>query len=668
MSDFETIKKELDHRIRANIEQLCSAYYPKGSKSGKDWKVGNVSGESGQSMSIQLTGDKTGLWYDHAESRGGYLIDAIAEKNGTTWIEAFDELCGKLGVSRVSSFSPKPKPKPYRNDGLGAMRGTPVLQYLHNRGLKEQTLLTYNIRSHKAGDVRCFEPKDKDSRTPKQMREAYWKHYAEQHGTDANEWFWVARYTDAYGDRVLLKSFGIDKINGKHDVWTTNPYYTLWGWWLVKPHHKEIIICEGEIDCASVHQMLGESDLPVLSLPCGVSNMGWVDNDFDALNQFEKVYILFDNDKPDKRGVQPGEKGAKEVAERLGRARCFRVRYPEGYKDANNVLIDGKEHEKNVQQWLATAKTYDPPTMRGLNDLVEETISERKKRLDAIDNGKFAWQVPFVQPEGEITIFEGYSGSGKSTACYQMALSDMQHGHGVLFCSLEIPANEMVEEMATQWLGKMPSDVEFRKFAEKFAGKIYYVEDHDDSIRPASLLNDIEYACRRFNVTRVYIDSLHFLVDKDDYQGQDNLVKSIMKLAKKLRKAHITLIAHSRYGDAGEGRMPRVDDIEGSKGMIKPAQNILAWWRNIPKEEAKEDPSTVTEDKYAELMAQPDAYLKCYKQRNGHRKRFTQGMWFHFASRRFRTDQFKQEAALSFGGQPKAEWIAGDEHNDDLPF
>lgn len=630
MSDFNEIKRQIKERALANLEELCKELFPNGKKRNNEWVVGNVQGDAGDSMGINLSlTDKRGLWIDRAFGQGGDIFDLYALNKGLNFIQAFDALCAKYGVSRVSSMAEKPKPKPYSMHGAQGMRGTKVMQYMHDRGLKEKVLMDYNIRSHTKGQVR------KDKKTG--ICEPYF--FKQEH-------FWIEQYIDSYGDKVMLKSIGIDKIAGKHDIWSTDPYYTLWGWWLVKPTHRECVIVEGGIDAMSLAQMLN-ADIPVLSVPNGAPNTNWIDNDYDSLNQFEKIYILFDEDKVDKRtGKKPGEEGAKQVSERLGRARCFRAHYPNGYKDANNVLIDGNEADKDVKKWLEAAKTYDPPSMRGVDELIEETIVERRSRMQALENAEFAWAVKFVQLDGKITLLQGYSGSGKSTACYQIALADLMRGHNVLYISLEIPANEMVEEMTTQWIGKSPTDHQYRMFKDKFAGRMYYVEDKDDSIKAQALLQDIEYAYRRFGVTRVFIDSLHFLVEKNDLQAQDDFVKSVKRLAEKLKRVHITLIAHSRYGDYGEHKIPRVDDIEGSKGMIKPAQNILAWWRNIPKEDALDDPSSVDEKTYSKLTSQPDAYLKCYKQRNGYRARFTQGMWFDFPSKRYRTDRFRKETAM----------------------
>ena len=136
-------------------------------------------------------------------------------------------------------------------------------------------------------------------------------------------------------------------------------------------------------------------------------------------------------------------------------------------------------------------------------------------------------------------------------------------------------------------------------------------------------------------------------MQKDDYNGQDEFIVELKRLFKRLKHPHCTLIAHSRFKDGGSYRIPMEDDIEGSKGLIKPVHNSLCIWRNTPKEDAKNDPDSVVDrfgnpdpEKVERLLKQPDAYLLCYKQRQGHRRRFKEGLWFNFKSRRFRTKQF----------------------------
>ena len=54
-----------------NIEPLCRHFFPQGRKVAQEWKIGNITGERGDSLGIQLSGLKAGQWHDRATSEGG---------------------------------------------------------------------------------------------------------------------------------------------------------------------------------------------------------------------------------------------------------------------------------------------------------------------------------------------------------------------------------------------------------------------------------------------------------------------------------------------------------------------------------------------------------------------------------------------------------------------
>ena len=65
MSDARGIKESLRHRV----EELARYLFPQGRREGAHWCLGDVTGASGHSFKICLTGEKAGLWGDFADSR-----------------------------------------------------------------------------------------------------------------------------------------------------------------------------------------------------------------------------------------------------------------------------------------------------------------------------------------------------------------------------------------------------------------------------------------------------------------------------------------------------------------------------------------------------------------------------------------------------------------------
>ena len=63
---------------RANAEERCRYFFSQGKKIGQEWRVGNVSGEPGLSLRIQLAGDAAGLWRDWETGQAGNFHKLVA--------------------------------------------------------------------------------------------------------------------------------------------------------------------------------------------------------------------------------------------------------------------------------------------------------------------------------------------------------------------------------------------------------------------------------------------------------------------------------------------------------------------------------------------------------------------------------------------------------------
>jgi hypothetical protein len=105
--------KVLDEYERANAETICRWFFPHGKKVGQEWKIGDVTGVPGESLGVQLTGDKAGLWHDRAtgEGKGKKLRNLIAASHGISDQAAVDEIERAFGVS-FSSNGHTPNPGP----------------------------------------------------------------------------------------------------------------------------------------------------------------------------------------------------------------------------------------------------------------------------------------------------------------------------------------------------------------------------------------------------------------------------------------------------------------------------------------------------------------------------------------------------------------------------
>lgn len=615
-------------RILTQLEAFCFYLLPAGKVIGPEFRVGDVNNAPGKSLAVALKGSSAGLWCDYASPTDkGDVFDLWCKVKGIEFRDAFPEICRWLGVSNIDR--PKPKAKPPAPDTTGlsidGRINAAVLAYLtETRGLSKDTLKTYQIRSHarpKMEDIRAYQDAKKAGEP------AEWPASVPE--------FVGFQFFAPDGDPVMLKSTGIrPQSDGKKDTWTTSPWYTLWGWWTVKPSDRAIVITEGEYDAMSVHQM--NPGIPVLSLPAGASNLTWIENDFDTLQRFEKIYICTDAD-------EAGEKCAQEMAKRLGLARSYRIKPPSPYKDANQFLTECKDETLDVLQWFAAATSYDPPTLRGTGSFRDDVKAriKREKAEDAVNNFLFP-EVPFQVRPGECTLLTGYTGHGKSELTYQILVHEMGNGEKTVIASYEIDPAEMLCNISTQLIGHKPeTDEEVDRAMDWLDGRLWFVspKDSDDDKLPSSaeLFSDFDYAVNRFGCTRVAIDSLMFLVGKDDYDAQDALAKACRTFCRKKHPTtHVFLLAHSAI-KIGEDKLPTASAIQGSTGILAPFNNIITVWRNVDKEE-KMEKAEGDESKTAEVAKLHDGIIKWWKQRrNGKRPKLK--VWFDGTSKRFRTKQ-----------------------------
>ena len=592
--------QEIKARLLTNLEGFLAWLMPAGKVVGHEFRVGDVAGVPGKSLAVNLRGEKAGLWQDFATGDKGDVFDLFCQNRNIPFKDGLPEIARWLGITMLERPKPKPKPKADFKTDVSGMSGTPVYKYLHEvRGIQPETMKAYRLRSHKRSSA-------------------------------SNTDFICFQFFDTEGDPVMLKSTGIKKnANGTKDIWTTAPYYTLWGWWTVKTTDRQIIITEGEIDAMSVFQL--EPGMPVLSMPSGASNLTWIDNDYHALQTFERIYICADAD-------EAGDKASREIAKRLGATRCLRLPLPLGYKDANEVLTKGHPEELEISKWFERATSYDPPSLRGAYSYLDAAKRRLLRWQEEDTTNTFVFpSVPFHIRAGESTLLTGISSHGKSELAYQILGHEMRNGEKCCVCSLEIDPDEMMLNMTTQLLGHSPKAEELERAFAWFDGKLWFLQPKEDLLKSNTkpLFDDMAYASRRFGCSRFLVDSLLFVTRKDDYEGQDVFCKTI-KDFDRYNDSHTFLIAHAST-KKDENAVPRLADIQGSTGIIAPFSNILIMWRNVEKEEklakAKEDGDQPEVEK---MLRTHDGMLFIAKQRHTGKRSKTK-LFFNSTSRCFRT-------------------------------
>lgn len=343
-----------------------------------------------------------------------------------------------------------------------------------------------------------------------------------------------------------------------------------------KTYGKTLILCEGEFDAAA----LREYRINAVSIPSGVSHFGWIDTEWDYLETFSEILLCFDND-------DAGEQGARNVALKLGVWRCKLVVLPK--KDANQCLID-EIPRKDIQKCFDIAIDMKPESLVRTTYFWEEIKELLDKGTDL-----FGLSTPWESLNdilkgwrgGEVTVWTGYNGAGKSTILNQVFIDAAKKGAKICIYSGEMPPKRYLRWALIQCAGSDNlSQEESWEHLSWMEDKVFIV-NVPENIKPEKLLNDFEYAARRYDVTHFIIDSLMTVSfqNEDEYGEQKDFMNELCKFVQ-THDVHVHLVAHPRKGSK-DTDVPGKVDVKGSSHITDLAHNVIVLSRR--DEESKQE-------------------------------------------------------------------------------
>ena len=114
-------KDELRARLLDQLEAVLMYLFPNGKRQGTRFVVGNVQGDAGDSLVIELEGPKRGVWIDFATGESGDVLALWAAARGFAVPRDFGELLDDVGDWLVvpTSFIPAPSKSSATHDTLG---------------------------------------------------------------------------------------------------------------------------------------------------------------------------------------------------------------------------------------------------------------------------------------------------------------------------------------------------------------------------------------------------------------------------------------------------------------------------------------------------------------------------------------------------------------------
>ncbi|WP_404977859.1 toprim domain-containing protein [Bartonella sp. AA74HLJMH] len=388
--------------------------------------------------------------------------------------------------------------------------------------------------------------------------------------------------------------------------------------------NRTIVITEGEIDALS----LAAYGYPAVSVPFGGGSGGkhnWIENEFDHLESFETIFLATDMDPP-------GEEAAREIASRLGRHRCYRVRLPR--KDANDCLTAGID-KATIKAAFSSAQSFAPEGLRRASDYKDQVIGlfwpEPEKHL--------GYTVPYPKLKdklhfrpAELTLWSGASGAGKSQLLSDCIPHWIAQKSRLCLASLEMKGEQSLRRLTKQTGGLEQPTKETIERILHFLDDGLILYEHVGKSSVDTLLEVFDYCRARYGCDQFIIDSLMRLgIASDDYARQEQAVYKMVDWAV-LNNVHIHLVAHARKGGLDKD-IPSTEDIKGASEIGANAFNIITIWRNRSLED-KIFAASLAQEK-ADLAKRPGVIMNIAKQRSGDFEGKI-GLWFDPQTYRYR--------------------------------
>lgn len=224
---------------------------------------------------------------------------------------------------------------------------------------------------------------------------------------------------------------------------------------------------------------------------------------------------------------------------------------------------------------------------------------------------------------GEVTLWGGMNGHGKSLVIGQSVIHFNRSGQRVVVASMEMRPMITLARMCRQEYGRVPTVDAISQF-HKWTDKVLWIYDQLGAVKQERMLAVLRYCADKIKADHFVIDSLMKCgIGEDDYTAQKHFIDQLCSIGRD-SGMHVHLVAHSRKAK-DEFTPPGKMDVKGTGSITDQVDNVITVWRNKKKED---------EARKGAHSSDPDCLLIVDKQRNGEWEGKV-GLYFNQESMRF---------------------------------
>ncbi|NXY80452.1 PEO1 protein, partial [Glareola pratincola] len=290
------------------------------------------------------------------------------------------------------------------------------------------------------------------------------------------------------------------------------------------------------------------------------------------LEQFKRITLWLGED------LRSWE-AAKLFARKLSLKRCSLVRPG----DLQPRPLEALNQGLNLTKILRAALPASHKSIVSFRQLREEVFGElvNTEQVAGIKWARFPELNKLLKGHrrGELTIFTGPTGSGKTTFISEYALDLCMQGVCTLWGSFEINNVRLAKIMLTQFATQRLEDqLElYDEWADRFEDlPLYFMTFHGQQ-NIKTVIDTMQHAVYMYDITHVVVDNLQFMMGHehlsvDRLAAQDYIVGAFRKFATD-NTCHITLVIHPRKED--DEKELQTASIFGSAKASQEADNVL---------------------------------------------------------------------------------------------